>query len=51
MKTVEVRGVKIGEGIPKICLSVMGISRRDIMLKAKEVVDHDADIVEWRGDW
>lgn len=51
MKTVEVRGVKIGEGIPKICVSVMGISRRDIMLKAKEVVDHDADIVEWRGDW
>lgn len=48
---VEVRGVKIGEGIPKVCVSVMGISRRDIMLKAKEVAEHEADIVEWRGDW
>jgi len=51
MKTVEVRGVKIGEGIPKICVSVMGISRRDIKLKTQEVVDHHTDIVEWRGDW
>lgn len=51
MNTIEVRGLKIGEGIPKICVSVMGISRRDIMLKAKEVVDHHTDIVEWRGDW
>lgn len=51
MKSVEVRGVKIGEGIPKICVSVMGISRRDIMLKTQEVVDHHTDIVEWRGDW
>ena len=51
MKTVEVRGVKIGEGIPKICVSVMGIARPDIRLKTKEVVDHHADIVEWRGDW
>lgn len=51
MKTVEVRGVKIGEGIPKVCVSVMGITRRDIMFKTQEVVDHNTDIVEWRGDW
>lgn len=51
MKTVEVRGVKIGEGIPKICVSVMGIARPDIQLKTREVVEHHADIVEWRGDW
>lgn len=51
MKTVEVRGVEIGEGLPKICVSVMGIARPDIRLKTKEVVDHHTDIVEWRGDW
>ena len=51
MNAIEVRGITIGEGIPKICVSVMGISKRDLMLKAKEVVDHHADIVEWRGDW
>ena len=51
MKSVEVRGVKIGEGLPKICVSVMGIARPDIRLKTKEVVDHHTDIVEWRGDW
>lgn len=51
MKTVEVRGLRIGEGIPKICASVMGITRRDIMMNAKEVVEHKVDIIEWRGDW
>lgn len=51
MKTVEVRGVKIGEGIPKICVSVMGITRNDIIERAKELKEKELDIVEWRADW
>ena len=30
MKAVEVRNIKIGEGIPKICVPIVGVTKEDI---------------------
>lgn len=47
---VEVRGVKIGEGVPKICVPIVGKTKEEI-LAAKSFADVKMDVVEWRVDW
>ena len=51
MKPVEVRGVRIGEGIPKICVPIVGETRKNIIEEARRIAGMAADIVEWRADW
>ncbi|MEF9941162.1 MAG: type I 3-dehydroquinate dehydratase [Lachnospiraceae bacterium] len=51
MSTVTVRNVKIGEGIPKICVPIVGITRKSIIEEAKTFEKIPVDVVEWRGDW
>lgn len=51
MNPVIVRTVKLGEGIPKICVPIVGITEEDIINEAKEIGGLTADIVEWRADW
>jgi 3-dehydroquinate dehydratase-1 len=48
---VEVRGVKIGEGIPKICVPIVGKTKEEILSAAKSFADVKVDVVEWRVDW
>ena len=48
---VEVRGVKIGEGIPKIIVPIVGKTREEILEAAASFKDVRMDIVEWRADW
>ncbi len=51
MKPVIVRNVNIGEGMPKICVPIVGKSEEEILQMAKEIVNVPADLVEWRADW
>lgn len=51
MNPVVVRNVKIGEGIPKICVPIVGVTKEDIVNEAKTFKDIPADVVEWRVDW
>lgn len=51
MKSIEIRNLKIGEGITKICVSIIGKTREDILADAAEVIKTKADIAEWRVDW
>lgn len=51
MHTVTVRNVTIGEGIPKICVPVVGITKKEIKEQAELAKQSGADIVEWRADW
>lgn len=51
MNVVEVRNVKIGEGIPKICVPIVGVTREDIVNEAKTFESIPVDVVEWRVDW
>lgn len=51
MNPVVVRNVKIGEGIPKICVPIVGTSKEEILEAGNNISTVDADIVEWRADW
>ena len=35
-KYVEVRGVKIGEGVPKICVPIVGKTKEEILAAQKK---------------
>lgn len=51
MNPVIVKNVKIGEGIPKICVPIVGVTAEDIINEAKLLKDIPKDLVEWRADW
>ena len=51
MNPVLVRNVNIGEGMPKICVPIVGKTRDEILGMAKEILNSPADLVEWRVDW
>ena len=48
---VEVRGVRIGEGVPKICVPIVGKTKEEILAAAKSFENVALDVVEWRVDW
>ena len=50
-KAIRVRGCMIGEGMPKICVPVMGGTENEIIRRAKEAVAKGPDLVEWRADF
>ena len=49
-KIVEVKGIKIGEGQPKICIPVVARNIEEVKKQAKSIMFTPADIVEWRVD-
>lgn len=51
MKTVKVRNIVIGEGVPRICVPIVGVTKEDIVNEAKSFGDIPVDVVEWRVDW
>ena len=50
-KTVNVRGVEIGAGLPKICVPICGADASAIICGAKAARASGADLVEWRADF
>ena len=51
MKCVEVRGVKIGEGIPKIIVPIVGTTEKEILDAAVSLRGAVMDLTEWRADY
>ena len=51
MKCVEVRGVKIGEGIPKIIVPIVGTTEKEILDAAVSLRGAAMDLTEWRADY
>lgn len=51
MNPVMIRGVAIGEGIPKICVPIVGRTKEEIIDAAGGIRKLPADVVEWRADW
>ena len=49
-KTVVVRDLILGEGIPKVCVPLVGKTREDIIDGARELQSVNLDLVEWRVD-
>ena len=50
-KTVKIRGVEAGAGLPKICVSICGADVKEIVAAAGAVRGSGADIAEWRADF
>lgn len=50
-KVVTVKAVSIGEGIPKICVPIVGVNAKEILEEANFLKTIDFDIVEWRVDF
>ncbi|SFR81963.1 3-dehydroquinate dehydratase [Anaeromicropila populeti] len=46
-----VKNVAIGEGIPKICASVTGAVREDILKETRNMLQAPVNLVEWRVDF
>lgn len=51
MKTVVIRNISIGEGMPKICVPIVGKTKNEILKMAEAVRKAPTDLVEWRADW
>lgn len=51
MKPVKVRNIVIGEGMPKICVPIVGVTKKDIIAEAQSFDAIPVDVVEWRVDW
>ncbi len=49
-KIVIVRNVTFGEGMPAICVPIMGKTRGEIREEARAFTAHRAEIAEWRVD-
>lgn len=48
---VTVKNVRIGEGIPKICVPIVGKHKDDILSEANNLRELHVDILEWRVDY
>lgn len=51
MNTVTVKNVVLGDGIPKICVPIVGKTRNEIIEQANSFSAFPIDVVEWRVDW
>ena len=50
-KTVQVKGVELGTGAPKICVSIIGKTISQIKEEAEHIKTLPIDVVEWRVDF
>lgn len=51
MNQLKVRNIVLGEGIPKICVPIVGKTMEEIKEQAEEAAALCIDLVEWRMDW
>ena len=51
MNQLKVRNLVLGEGMPKICVPIVGTTWEEIKEQAEEMVKLPVDFVEWRMDW
>lgn len=50
-KTVQIKDLTIGSGIPKICVPITGKTSCEILSQAKAIREAGPDLVEWRVDF
>ncbi len=50
-KVVQIRDIVIGEGVPKICIPVVGKTEEEIIHGMQKAIAAHADLIEWRGDF
>ena len=50
-KTIQIKNLTIGSGMPKICVPMTCASCEELCREAKEAKNAGADLVEWRADF
>lgn len=50
-RIVEIRGIRLGEGLPKICVPLTGRTREELREEAELLRTVDLDFAEWRVDF
>ena len=50
-KPIQVGNLKIGEGMPKICVPITGKTEEEILSQAGKIAQAGPDLVEWRADF
>lgn len=50
-KHIKIKGVDLGTGAPKICVSIIGANLGQICEEAEHIKTLPADLVEWRADF
>lgn len=50
-QTVQIRNLVIGEGMPKICVPLVGKTEEEILRAAERATAEVPDLLEWRVDW
>lgn len=50
-KTVTIRNITLGEGMPKICVPMIGKNKAEYIVELEAMKELAVDIVEWRMDW
>lgn len=50
-KPVQIKGLEIGKGMPKICVPLTAITKEKLCEEAKKAKEAQPDLVEWRADF
>lgn len=50
-KPIEIKGLVIGEGLPKVCVPLTGKTKEKLWQEAADAKAAEADLVEWRADF
>lgn len=51
INTLNIKNTIIGEGLPKICVPIVGTTKEDILTQANHILTLNADLIEWRVDF
>ena len=51
MKTVKIRNLELGAGIPAICIPNVGRTKEEIISLTRQYKSMHMDLMEWRADW
>lgn len=50
-KSITIKNIKIGGGIPKVCVPITGTNLEEIIAQTESIADKGPDLVEWRADF
>ncbi len=50
-EAVQLKNIKIGEGMPKICVPMVGKTKEELCKEAAALLEAGADMAEWRADF
>jgi 3-dehydroquinate dehydratase-1 len=51
MPELEIRGLTIGTGTPKVIVPIVGKTQHEILADATQIIAIVPDLIEWRADF